>query len=67
MEAGDRSLVAIEVKLSGTVGDKDVRHLKWLRQRLGDRVSECVVINSGRHAHRRPDGVAVIPLALLAP
>jgi hypothetical protein len=49
------------------VDDKDVRHLKWLRDELGERVVERVVINTGPSAFRRPDGVAVIPLALLGP
>jgi hypothetical protein len=44
-----------------------VRHLDWLRDQLGDRVVERVVVNTGPYAYRRPDGVAVIPLALLGP
>ncbi|MFT4166482.1 MAG: DUF4143 domain-containing protein [Microlunatus sp.] len=67
VEASDRRLVAIEVKLSGTIVDKDVRHLNWLKQQLGDRVVDRVVVHAGQYAYRRPDGVAVVPLALLAP
>ncbi|MFT3969133.1 MAG: hypothetical protein QM695_02365 [Micropruina sp.] len=44
-----------------------VRDLNWLRERLGDRVIERIVIHAGQFAYRRPDDVAVIPLALLAP
>jgi predicted AAA+ superfamily ATPase len=65
VESEDRRLVAIEVKLAATVGDRDVRHLNWLQAQLGDRVRERVVINTGEFAYRRPDGVAVVPLALL--
>lgn len=67
VERADRKLVAIEVKLSDTVGSKDVRHLNWLHDQLGDRVIERVLVNSGAYAHRRDDGVAVVPLALLGP
>jgi predicted AAA+ superfamily ATPase len=67
VERADRKLVAIEVKLRGTVDDKDVRHLNWLHDQLGDRVVERVLVNAGRYAYRRPDGVAVLPLALLGP
>lgn len=67
VERADRSLVAIEVKLSDTVGDKDVRHLNWLHAQLGERVVNRVLVNSGPYAYRRPDGVAVVPLALLGP
>jgi predicted AAA+ superfamily ATPase len=67
IEGGDRSCVAIEVKLSGTVTDDDVKHLNWLRQQIGDRLADRVVLHTGQFAYRRPDGVAVIPLALLGP
>lgn len=67
VERSDRTLVAVEVKLSGTVEDKDVRHLNWLREQLGDRVVDRLVINTGPFAYRRRDGVAVVPLALLGP
>lgn len=67
VEAADRRLIAIEVKLSGSVSDKDVRHLNWLRDQLGERVIERIVVHAGQYAYRRPDDVAVIPLAMLAP
>ena len=56
VEGEDRKVVALEVKLSESVGDQDVRHLNWLHNHIGDRL-----------AYRRPDGVAVVPLALLGP
>lgn len=67
VERADRSVVAIEVKLSATVDDKDVRHLLWLRRQLPDRVLDTMVINTGEYAYRRSDGVAVVPLALVGP
>jgi predicted AAA+ superfamily ATPase len=62
---GDDGIVAFEVKLSGSVNDDDVKHLLWLRQRLGPDLLDAVVINTGPAAYRRPDGVAVVPLGLL--
>ncbi len=59
--------LAIEVKLSESVTDHDVRHLNWLQQQLGDLVVDRVVITTGKTAYRRRDGVAVIPFALLGP
>jgi len=67
VEGPGMRVVAIEVKLSGSVDDKDVRHLNWLRSQIGDRLVDRIVINTGPFAYRRPDGVAVIPLALLGP
>lgn len=67
VEGSDRNVVAIEVKLAATVSDHDVRHLNWLHQQIGDRLADRVVITTGEYAYRRPDGVAVVPLALLGP
>jgi hypothetical protein len=44
-----------------------VRHLNWLDDQLGNRLADKVLINTGDFAYRRPDGVAVVPLALLGP
>ena len=65
VERADRRVVAVEVKLSGVVSDADVAHLRWLRGYLGDDLLDAVVITTGRHAYRRPDGIAVVPAALL--
>jgi predicted AAA+ superfamily ATPase len=63
----DGGTVGFEVKLSRTVSDSDVKHLLWLKQHLGDELRDMVVVNTGPAAYRRPDGVAVVPLALLGP
>lgn len=65
LERYDGSVLAFEVKLSAVIGDRDVRHLHFLQKRLGDRLVDKVVISTGPQAYRRPDGVAVVPLALL--
>jgi predicted AAA+ superfamily ATPase len=67
VEGGDGQVVAIEVKLGATVSDHDCRHLNWLGQQIGSRLCDRVVITTGEHAYRRPDGVAVVPFALLGP
>lgn len=65
IERGNR-VVALEVKLSPTVTDSDVRHLNWLQERIGDRLAAKVLVNTGRIAYTRPgDGVIVVPAALL--
>jgi predicted AAA+ superfamily ATPase len=63
----DGRVLAIEVKLSRSVSDADVRHLHWLRDRIGPDLVDAVVITTGRDAYRRTDGVAVVPAALLGP
>ena len=58
---------AIEIKLARSVSGDDAKHLKWLEQRLGDRVLDRVIVTTGPNAYRREDGVAVVPLALMGP
>ena len=65
LHRGDRTNVAIEVKLAASVSDKDVKHLLWLKSRLGQELVDMVVVYTGKIAYRRQDGVAVIPLSLL--
>lgn len=67
VERPDQRVVAIEVKLAGTVADEDVANLLWLRERLGEDLLDEMVMTTGTHAYRRPDGVAVVPAALLGP
>ena len=66
-ERADGGIVAIEVKLTRTVSAKDAKHLAWLREKLGDRVLDQVILTTGPSAYRREDGVAIVPLALLGP
>ncbi|WP_342372229.1 DUF4143 domain-containing protein [Propioniciclava soli] len=67
VETADRSTLAIEVKLTDTIRPADVEHLNWLSEQLGDRLVDRMIIYTGTHAYRRPDGIAVVPLALLGP
>jgi uncharacterized protein len=60
-------VLAIEVKLASVPDDRDLRHLLWLRDHLGADLIDAVVITTGREAYRRPDGIAVVPAALLGP
>lgn len=67
VQRDDHKVVALEVKLAGTVGDDDVVHLHWLRDQLGDDLLDAAVVTTGPYAHRRQDGIAVIPACLLGP
>lgn len=65
VERPDQRVVAIEVKLTATVEARDVKHLLWLREQLGEDLLDAVVVHNGPAAYRRDDGVAVVPAALL--
>jgi predicted AAA+ superfamily ATPase len=57
--------VAIEVKTAPYVDDKDVRHLKWLKEQMAGKLKDAIIITTGQLAYRRPDGIAVVPAVLL--
>jgi len=67
VERNDGRVLAIETKLSATVSDRDVRHLRWLRNVIGDQLLDAAVVTTGSHAYRRSDGIAVLPLGVLGP
>lgn len=68
VEREDGKVLAVEVKLANSVEASTTRHLKWLKDSLGDDLLGAVVINTGNVAYRRPqDGIAVVPLGLLGP
>jgi hypothetical protein len=67
IQRNDGAVVALEVKFAAAPRDKELRHLRWLKERIGDRLLDAAVITTGSRAYRRDDGIAVVPAALLGP
>ena len=67
LHRNDGTNIAVEVKLTGAPDSSDVRHFLWLKEQLGEDLTDMVLIYTGSHAYRWQDGVAVVPLALLGP
>jgi len=67
VQGPDGRVVALEVKLASTVDRDDLRHLRWLADRIGPELADTAVVTTGTEAYRRRDGIAVIPAALLGP
>jgi predicted AAA+ superfamily ATPase len=65
IERGDGRVLAVEFKLARDIGSDDVRHLNWLAEQLGDSLLDALVVTTGAEAYRRPDGIAVVPAALI--
>jgi predicted AAA+ superfamily ATPase len=61
------AVVGIEVKTAVDVTRADVKHLLWLRTKLGDDFAAGIIVNTGRRAYTRQDGIAVVPAVLLGP
>jgi hypothetical protein len=67
VERDDGRVVAIEIKLSGAPGKDSIQHLSWLSKQIGDDLLDAVIVTTGEEAYRRPDGIAMVPAALLGP
>ncbi len=67
VERADGAIVALEVKPKSVINDNDVRHLRWLADRIGPQLLDAAVLSTGSQAYRRTDGIGVIPAALLSP
>jgi hypothetical protein len=61
----DGRVLALEVKLAATIDDNALRHVKWLRDRIGADLVDAIVVTTGSEAYRRSDGIGVVPAALL--
>ena len=67
VEAHDKRVIAIEVKLKRTIKDDDTRNLRWLMETIGDELLDAIIVSTGEAAYRRSDGIGVVPAALLGP
>jgi len=67
VQRDDDRVLAIEVKLGAVPDGRDLRHLGWLKGKIGDDLLDAIVITTGNVAYRREDGIGVVPLALLGP
>lgn len=65
LESWDGRVVAIEVKASATPRSIDARHLRWMREKLGDRMRGGVILHLGQSAISLGDGIVAVPLSAL--
>jgi predicted AAA+ superfamily ATPase len=65
LESPDGRITGIEVKASSSVRADDFRHLRWLRERVGDRLSAGLVLYLGEHSLPFGDGMFGVPMSAL--
>ena len=65
VEYGGGRVVGLEIKATNAPGRDDARHLRWLRDELGDRFLGGVVLNTGRRAFLLDERIAAIPISAL--
>jgi predicted AAA+ superfamily ATPase len=59
------SVLAIEVKMTQVVDESDVKNLLWLKTNMGNKLTDAMILTTGPAAYRLPNGIAVVPAALL--
>jgi uncharacterized protein len=65
LEARDGRIVAIEVKAGATVRAEDTRHLRYLRDSIGERFHRGIVLSTSDRSMRVSDRIDIAPIAAL--
>lgn len=65
LEASDGRVAAVEVKASSSPGERDVRSLEWLRDRLGESFVQGVLLYTGEAVLSFGDRVTLMPVSAL--
>ncbi|WP_240759773.1 ATP-binding protein [Phytoactinopolyspora endophytica] len=64
-EGPDGMVVAIEVKASASPRQDADRHLRWLRDKIGDRFAAGIVLYLGQHTYSLGDRIQLLPVSAL--
>jgi uncharacterized protein len=65
LERDDGQVIAFEIKAGSRVSGEDLRGLRHLRDRLGSRLQEAVVLYTGEHSYRHDGWIWILPLSEL--
>ena len=65
LEGPGGSVVGIEVKATTSPGADTAKHLRWLRDRIGDRFAAGIVLHLGQRASSFGDGIWAVPVSAL--
>jgi predicted AAA+ superfamily ATPase len=65
LEGPQGQIVALEVKATSSPGRDTVRHLVWLKERLGSRLTAGIVLHLGPHGSSYGDGIYALPVSTL--
>jgi len=62
LERDDGQVIAVEIKAGSRISGEDFRGLRQLKERLGPRLEEAVVLHTGEHAYKHDGWITVLPL-----
>ncbi|WP_218024971.1 ATP-binding protein [Nocardia pseudovaccinii] len=65
LESDDGRVIAFEVKAGSRIHGEDLRGIRALRDRLGNRLTAAIILYTGAHMYRHDEGAFVVPLDAL--
>jgi uncharacterized protein len=65
LEGPGGAVVAIEVKATASPGSDTARHLRWFKERIGDRFRAGIVLHLGSRSSSFGDGIVAMPVSAL--
>jgi hypothetical protein len=65
LERDDGQVIAFEIKAGTRVDGDDLRGLRFLRDRLGARLQEAIILYTGEYAYQMDGWIKVVPLCQL--
>jgi hypothetical protein len=61
-ERDDGQVIAFEIKAGTRIGGEDLRGLRHLKDRIGDRLEYAIVLYTGEHAYASDEWISILPL-----
>ena len=65
VELGGGCVIALEIKATSAPTAHDARHLRWLRDELGDRFVAGIVLHTGPRPIKFEDRITALPICSL--
>ena len=62
LERNDGQVIAVEIKAGSRFSGEDFRGLRQLKDRLGPRLEDAIILHTGEHAYKHDDWITVLPL-----
>ncbi len=62
LERDDGQVIAVEIKAGSRISGEDFRGLRQMKERLGTRLGEAIILHTGEYAYKHDDWVTVLPL-----
>ncbi|HUZ24508.1 MAG TPA: ATP-binding protein [Streptosporangiaceae bacterium] len=65
LERDDGQVIAFEIKAGTRISSEDLRGIRLLKDRLGSRLEEAVILYTGEHAYQHDGYIWILPLSEL--